>query len=414
LATALLVGGALIGYFGRYWSFFYDEWGTIFYRRSGGFSAFFAPHNGHLQAVVIVIYRALFATAGLRSYRPYQVVLIVSHLVLVGLVYSYGRERTGPWVALAFALPLLVLAYAWQVIFWTINLGFVLPLIVLVLALRWRHPAVIAVGLAVALASSGLGIAVALGLLVLVLCRPDRARLLAAWGLPVAAYAIWWFAYRPDALPPAGLRHIPGASPTGDIGFIRLPLSNLGHAPAFVLHLAKATADSLAGRHPAGWWMLGLLVLALGVGIAARRRTTPAMIALAVATLVFWVEVALSRAQYLPPESFGASRYLYPGAFLIVLLLFEVFAGLRPPLLVLGALFIAVAVIVASDIRMMDRFSGQLRTAFARQNALLRRAQCDPRLPRGLSLDPVQAPGVTVGPYLAAVQALGSPPGQSC
>src|SRR6266446_2896363 len=62
LVAELTAGAAIIAYSGRYWSFFYDEWGTIAYRRSGVFPAFFAPHNGHLMAVVIAVYRVLFAT----------------------------------------------------------------------------------------------------------------------------------------------------------------------------------------------------------------------------------------------------------------------------------------------------------------------------------------------------------------
>jgi hypothetical protein len=414
LLATLLCGGFLIGFFGRSWSFFYDEWGTILYRRSGGFSAFFAAHNGHLQAVIVAIYRALFATVGLASYRPYHAVLILAHLALVALVYGFAKPRVGAWPALLLALPLLLLAHAWQVVFWTINLGFVLPLIALMAIIRWPRPEVTLIALGVALASSGLGVAVAAGVLLLALARPGRKRQLAAWAIPVGLYVIWWTTYRPHALPPASLRRIPGASATGDVGFIHFPSSNFGRAPGYVLHLAKATANAVIGTPSAGWWPLLILAVGVAAGLVVRRRLTPVLLALALTAIVFWVEVALSRAQFASPESFGASRYLYPGAFMVVLLVIETFAAVRVPLLMTLALGAGVAVIVASDIRMMDHFSGQIRVAFAREDRLLRRAQCDPRLPAGMTLDGDQAPGVTVGPYRAAVRALGSPSGQSC
>ena len=66
MVAACVAGALAIVWLARGWDlFFYDEWGTIFYRRSGGLDAFLAPHNGHLQAVVIAVYRALFATVGL-------------------------------------------------------------------------------------------------------------------------------------------------------------------------------------------------------------------------------------------------------------------------------------------------------------------------------------------------------------
>jgi hypothetical protein len=410
----LVAGGGAIGYFGRSWSFFYDEWGTIFYRRSGGFSSFFAPHNGHLQALVIAIYRGLFATVGLRSYHPYQAVMIVAHLTLVALVYVYARPRIGRLVAGLVALPLLLLAYAWQVIFWTINLGFVFPLIALVVVLLRPTPLLIGVGVTAALASSSLGIAVAAGALVVAIASPDRVRCAAAWGLPVGCYLLWWLAYRPSALPPAPLRQLPGASPTGDVGFTSIHLSSPVRTLEYVAHLAREAAAALIGTQTAGWWAIGIIAIVVLGAWGARRTLTVATASITIAVLVFWLELAVTRAQYVQPESSAASRYLYPGAVLLALLLIETGRGIRLPRAAMALAVAAVGVVVAADLRTMRRFSGYFGTAFAQQSALLRRAQCDPWLPAGLSLDPGQAPGVTVGPYLAAVHALGSPPAQSC
>lgn len=413
IGAALVVGAAAIAYFGRFWSFFYDEWGTIFYRRTGALSAFLAPHNGHLQAAVIVLYRVLFAAVGLRSYHPYQAVMLVAHVTLMALVYVYCRRRVGGWTALLMTLSLLLLAQAWQVLFWAVNLGFVFPLIALMALLLWRHPALTAAALILALISSGLGVAIAAGALILVLSEPHRKPHLIAWAAPILAYVAWWFTYRPSALPPAPLRAIPGASPTGDVGSISFPSANLTRAPGYVANSARAAANALAGVQPGGWWMIAAIAALIIIGLALRRRLGLRVIALLATALVFWLETALARGQF-SPQSTGASRYLYPGAVLLVLILAEAWDRISIPWPAVALLAIGVGFALAADVRTLHRFSSYARTAFAEQAALLRRAQCDPRLPASLALDPSQAPGVTVGPYLAAVRALGSPPDQAC
>ncbi|MFN2543112.1 MAG: hypothetical protein ABR600_00885 [Actinomycetota bacterium] len=416
-AGILAAGGAFIGYAGRFWSFFYDEWGLILYRRAGGASSFLAAHNGHLQAVVVGTYRLLFATVGLRSYHPYAAVVIGAHLVVVALVYRYARPRIGSLPAALVSLPLLLLGSAWQVLFWAINLGFVIPIIVLCLLLlieRWR-PWVVATLLLVALASSGLGVAVVAAAGVLACSGKDRRLRLLSVAIPAGLYAAWFVFYRPNGLPPAPLRSIPGASPTGDVGFIHFPLGNIARAPGYILHSAKAAADALSATGTSGgWWTLLALTVAIACGIGLRRRITFRLAALVAALGVFWLETALTRAHVASPESPGASRYLYPGAVLLVLILIEVFDGVRIPPPAVLVLAVGVGAVLVSDVDILRSYGRAARVAFAREAALLRRAACDPASAPGYRPDPLRAPGVTVGPYRAAVRALGFPPGQAC
>ncbi|MHB2024821.1 MAG: hypothetical protein ACYCO3_16130, partial [Mycobacteriales bacterium] len=241
-----------------------------------------------------------------------------------------------------------------------------------------------------------------------------RAQLLAVLA-PATLWAAWFLFCRPYWLPPASLREIPGAAPRGDVGSIRLPVANIARAPGYLLHSADAAAAALAGSGPAGgWWVLGALCLAVGSAIARRRRVTVRLVALLAALLVFWLELAATRAQFASPTSPAASRYLYPAAFLLVLIVVEALAGvqLRAPIVLVLAM--AVVFVVASDVNVLDRYGNAARGVFTRQAGLLRRAACDPGLPAGYPLDPAGAPGVTAGPYRAAVHALGAPPGQAC
>lgn len=414
-ALVLLAGGAAIGWLGRYWSFFYDEWGTIAYRRSGGAGAFLAPHNGHLIAVEVSFYRVMFATVGLRSYHPYLGVLIAAHLLLVGLLYLYARSRVGPLAGLLAVVPVLFLGYAWQVLLWAFDIGWVLTLVGLVAILLWPRPAVMALGLALALATSGPGVAVAAGALVLVVVSERRRRLLVAWALPVAGYLLWWFAYRPSALTPASLRSVPGATRTGDVGSISFPLSNLRHLPGYVARSAASAAGALASTGPGwGWWVLtGLAAVAVAT-LARRRRVSPRLVAIALTGAVFWVETAMTRAQLGSPASPAASRYLYPGAVLIVLFLVEAADGIRIPWPAVVVGTVLVGLVAWAGVDTVRQYGGYARGAFAQEAAMLRRAQCGPPLPPTTALDPQQAPLLTAGVYRAAVRDLGSPPGQSC
>ena len=276
-------------------------------------------------------------------------------------------------------------------------------------------PFIVAFGLAVALASSGLGVAVAAGALVIVISSNWRRWGLVAWAVPVTAYVVWWFALRPSLLPPAALRAIPGASPTGDVGYITFPLSNLRHVPGYVLRSAASAAGALAATGPGnGWWVLALLAVIAGVTLAVRRRVSPALAAIAVTAAVFWVETALTRAQFGSPESSAASRYLYPGAVLIVLFLVEAADGIRLPWPAVVATAVVIGLVAWAGVDTLRQYGGYGRGAFGQEATLLSRAECGPPLPASFALDPAQAPGLTAGVYRAAVRDLGSPPGQSC
>jgi hypothetical protein len=413
--AVLVIGGAAVGWFGRYWSFFFDEWGTIAYRRSGGASAFLAPHNGHLVAMEVSFYRAMFATVGLHSYHPYLAVLVAAHVLVVGLLFLYARSRVGPWLGLLSVVPVLLLGYAWQVLFWAFDIGWVLTVMALVAILLWPRPVVVVIGLAVALATSGPGVAVAVGGLVMAVVSERRRRLLVAWAVPVVGYALWWFAYRPSALTPAALRSIPGASPTGDVGSISFPLSNLAHAPGYVLRSAASAAGALASTGPkAGWWVLAGLAVVCVLVLGVRRRVSPRLVAIALTGAVFWGETALTRAQLGSPESPAASRYLYPGAVLILLFLLEAAQGIRIPWPATVATAVVIGAVAWAGVDTLAQYGGFARGAFAQEAALLRRAECGPPLPSTTPLDPAQAPQLTAGVYRAAVRDLGSPPGQSC
>jgi hypothetical protein len=422
VVVATIAAATLIMRADRPWSFFLDEWGTIAYRRSGGVSAFLAPHNGHLQLVVIAIYRALFATVGLRHYWPYEAVNLTLQAALALLVFGYARRRTHPLVAMAFMLVVLLDSDGWQVLLWAINIGFVVPMLSLVVCLLiWRQPArprvdaTMALLVALALASSGLGLAVVTGVAVLVVASPDRWR--RAWIVlvPGGLYLLWYVAYRPHALPPANLRHVPGAEPSGDVGFFgtRWQVAKL---PGYVARLAEASANALVGASVDSGFVAVIVFAAIVVGLTVwRRRVTAEGVALLVALLTFWITLGLTRLDLVMPTTAGGSRYAYPGAVMLGLLVVEALAGMTWRLPAAAGIACLALIALHSDEGNLQNIWRGTSVSFGLQNAQLRAVQCHPhRFATMRQIDPGGAPGLTAPVYLAAVRDLGSPPDQTC
>jgi len=93
---------------GRSEWFQFDDWDYLVSRRAGNLSDLMRPHNGHWEAIPVLVYRALWSSFGLR-YKPYELVAIVASLVgAVLLLVVMLRTRTRPWLAIMLA-TLLVL-----------------------------------------------------------------------------------------------------------------------------------------------------------------------------------------------------------------------------------------------------------------------------------------------------------------
>lgn len=84
-----------------------------------------ASHGGHLVALPLVVYRALFNIFGLRSYRPYQILAIALHITAGGLLRVLMRRRAvNPWIATATASLFVCFGSAGQDILWAFQIAF--------------------------------------------------------------------------------------------------------------------------------------------------------------------------------------------------------------------------------------------------------------------------------------------------
>jgi hypothetical protein len=405
-AGLLLVGAAVLYYETRGTTLTWDEWGWVLDRRGGGLDTFLKPHNGHFSLIPVALYKLLFATAGLSDYRPYRVMVVAGDLVCVALVFVYAKRRVGSYLAVLAAALLLFLGPGWVDILWPFQIGWLLSLAAGLgcLLMLDRADRVGDVGacvlLGVSLASSGLGLAVALGVAVDVLW--ERRGWRHAWivAAPLAVYALWWIAYQ-------------------DAHFFRR--HNILVAPGYIADSAAGAISSLAGlTETAGLrpdtplvWGRFLAVLAVVVllwRLAATRPVPRRVVTLLTLVLSFWTLTALNRAHISTPFT---SRYLYVGAFFILLLAAEVARGTRLPrgaAVLLGA---AVAAAIVSNLAVLRDGARSVQNQSQLVKANLAAVEIGrPIAPRDLVLTHFPAYPlliIKVGAYLAAEEAIGSP-----
>jgi hypothetical protein len=110
---------------GRYRWFFHDEWDYLAGRNGGDIENILIPHNEHWSTLPILVYRALFRLVGLRSYLPYQAVLVVLHLTAAALLRVVMRRAgVGPWIATAAAALFVLFGTGAENLVYAVNMGF--------------------------------------------------------------------------------------------------------------------------------------------------------------------------------------------------------------------------------------------------------------------------------------------------
>ena len=375
---------------GRGLIFYFDEWDFIQTRRTGFGDAFLRPHNGHLSAVPVAVYRTLFAAVGLRHYGAYRLVLATLHASCGLLLYSYGRRRADPLFAAVAAASLLTLAAGWQDLLWPFQIGFLSSIAFGLLALNLRdrrHSLLAAFAVLASLASSGLGVPILAGFLVESVVR-RAGHELAALSVPSAVYGAWYFA-----------RGEPQAA-----------AANLGHLPGHVATSGAAAVHAMTGIPMGGAAVLGCAVL-VGAGIfsfVTLPNSRPRLLFAATSAGSFWCLTALTRGQFAEP---GASRYAYPSAAFVLIGLVEASRLLRGRRAVLGALAAMVAVISALVVNISAFEDGVhfLRETSGYLAAELGALETVQSSDAAFKPDRGRAPQISAGAYFAASRSLGSP-----
>lgn len=394
--TACALAFALAAFWlaeGRGLTFYFDEWDFVQGRREWDADALLAPHNGHVVLVPALIYKLLFEIFGLWVYTPYRAVGLAAHLATVSIVYAYARSRLGAVGALVPAVMLLCFGPGWADILWPFQIGFLVSLGAGVGALLFLErddeagQVLAAVLLVLCVASGSLGLPILAMATVEVLRSPERREKLWVVAVPIALYGAWYVSFSPES---------------------QTDLSKIGAVPEFVARSAAGSVGALlGGGQRVGAVALIVLLPLAGWRIWKTRPVPPRVWTLLATAVLLWTLIAFARAGLEEPD---ASRYLYPGAVLVLLLAVELVSGMRPTHL--AAAGIAVGVIVTGGMNLHAMNRGFFQLGYASEltrGALAGLELAGPLADRSLRPEQAAAPQVATGEYLSAVGEYGSP-----
>src|SRR3954454_19478828 len=374
-------------------TFYFDEWDFVLRRHQTTVGVFLEPHNEHFSLVPVIVYKILFATAGLDDYAPYRIVALLLHLTIAALVFVWVRTRTGDMLALAAATLMLFLGAGFEDVLWPFQIGFLFALAAglgafLLLERATRASDVAAmILLGVSLASASLGIPIALGAAGYLLVRPARRERLWVVIVPLVLYGIWYLDYGKSALKGKNVTAAP-----------QYTADEVAGAIGGVVGLAVEWGRVLAVAAVAG----------LALHISRLRRLPRSFVMVLAAAVAFWVLTALARANLNEATS---SRYLYAGGLFVLLVAAEVVRGRRFSRRALWLVAGVTALAALSGLNMFKKGADGLR-----YTDRIVRAEITPLEIGGEHMPPLffpdreRAPGIVVPDYLAAVADIGSSP----
>ena len=301
-------------------TFYHDEWAFIL-QRDLSVDGLLKPHNEHLSATLVLLYRVLLGTVGMGSYWPYLAVTFALHVVVAVIVYVVVRREAGPGWALGAMAVVLFLGSGGDDILWAFQSGTIGAVAagMAAVVIAPRRPAIAAILLTVALATSGGALAFAAGTaLHLLLVRP---RALVWLAIPAVAYGAWLVAF--------------GASAIGGPHFVGL-----------AEYVATGLNASAAGAVGVTSLVVGeVVLLALAFGYGWLRSMPPVVLALLASGLAFFIVAGFARAE-LGPEQATAPRYVYIVAPSIIVAGAVLLARVRRPAgYALGGFVLAVALV---------------------------------------------------------------------
>jgi hypothetical protein len=386
-------------------TFFNDEWYFLLWRPGFTADSIFAPHNGHLSALPVLLYKGLVALFGLESQLPFRLALATSIVALGVLVYLLVSERVGRLLGLSASAVVMFLGPAWEDLLWSFQIGLVgslatgLAVIYVMERDSARRNLVACLLLVTSVSLSDLGIPFVVAATIAVLLR-GRPRQLWIPGIPTLLFGIWWAVYGSDA--PSSVS-----------------MANIRGLPKYVIDSVASglvSATGLSAVADAAWeHRLLLLAVAIGVTTWLLRGARPSarVLILVAPALTFW---GLAGANYIPGREPLASRYQLVHATLLLLIAAELFRGIRLNRRYAAASLGVTVVIVCANLEpYRDGYAFMRHASASAKTALggleITRGHSAPTylLSEAVARDPYLG-GVIAGPYFAETDAHGSPP----
>jgi hypothetical protein len=396
-ATALVLWLML----GRVQWFFLDEWDFLATRTAGDLGDLFHPHNEHWSTLPILAYRAMWWTVGLRSYVPYQALIVLLHLTAAVLLRVVMRRAgVGPWIATAAASLFALFGAGYANVVWAFQIGFVGALVFgLIHLLLADHDGTVDrrdwLGLLAGVAGllcSGVAVTmvVVVGLAMLVR-RGWRVALLHTAPLGVL-YVVWWTALARD-------------------NYTNQP-ATVDEVARFVATGVKATFRALGQVTGVGVALGVVLVVGLvlewrGLADSEFRRRVGAPAALLVGSVMFLGVTAFGRFSAFGPDDARASRYLHlVAAMVLPAVALAADAVIRRWRLLAPAILALLVVGIPGNIRALadfERDQEQSQRDYKQLILSLPRIPLAKKVPRVVQPETSQASGVTIGWLLGGV-----------
>ncbi len=327
----------------RHAFFFLDDWDPLG-RLDWSVDAILLPHVQQLSAFPMLLFKTIYAAAGIDSTLPFRLATIVLHMAVAITVFMYGRTRVGPWLALAIATPLLIVGMgSFELfVFFEVNYSAALVCTVLAFLLLARRTTRASVGAAALFVLGLLWASVVMpfvaGAGVACLVRSDRRRI---WWVPLPAIALfvaWYAAYR-DRL---GFVLPPDLQQSFAARLLRAPLFMLqafaggvgalfGVGPVAAVTGTTPKVFDMTGPGSVGFFPGTIIAVAVAGAIVIRVvlkgvRDPAQFVGLCTAAIVYWGVLAMERFFQTPIQS----NYVWLGSVIVALLLIEAFAGVRP------------------------------------------------------------------------------------
>ncbi|MGB0121673.1 MAG: hypothetical protein WBP55_12055 [Solirubrobacterales bacterium] len=409
LGLLMVASAALLIHYRSGLNFMLDDWAFVVYREDGGIGDFLDPHNEHISILPVAIYKLFLSVFGMGSAMPLQVFSVLIFLLSVFALYLYLRPLVGEPAAVIGCAVILFFGSAFEDLLWAFQIGFSLSVaggIGALIMLR-RQDAfgdrIACLLLTVSIISTSLGIPFAVGAAVcLLLQRNDLWRRLYVVAVPILIYGLWYL----------GWGHTAESS---------LSIQNVGHAPGYIARSFALTVSELTGisklivddgafHNTALGVLCGLIgMAAIAYGVLRQGRIPRPLLVAAAIALTFWGLAALNLA---PGRGFQASRYQFPNAVFVLMILAGTYEGYRPKARMLAALGLIALVAIAANIEALrngynDLFKPLADKGIAGMTAVdIARNTVSPGLEVGISAD--DSARITAGAYLEAEKKYGS------
>jgi hypothetical protein len=312
----LLVAFAWLLFVLRHITFWWDEWDFIDGREGWSLDDFLRPHNGHLIASFLVVYKPLLATVGMHTYVPYMAIALGLHVLAAAGVYVIARRRAGPIVAFGAGAVLVFLGTGWQGFF----LGVMIANLATIAAGLWalyvllddakprrRWPVVVL--LLVAISAQGTGLPFLAAAIVAAVVSPHRRALVPAVVPATVAYLVWYLAYNrstvgPSVLAPDNLLATPAAAWEGIV-------LSIASVSGFSMEIATILAV--------------LLGVAMVLHLIGKGPIDRLFLSATTGLVTTWALIGLTR----QAQGIDEPRYVYLGAVFVLLITVSLFGRLR-------------------------------------------------------------------------------------